>query len=115
MKFWVLRTGVLLTVCLTLSSVTLAGTDGGAIQSSEMSDEAQRAFFDITHGDAHGRRFDNSRGELPDQASDYYWEYAIYSVTQRLSQERIVAGGPAGSREYFYTNDNFAHYHRIDY
>lgn|GEM_PF-6452923 len=116
MKFRFLHASLLLVFCLALSQSTLAGTDGGTIRASDMSDDAHRTWTLILGGDAGGgRSFSNSGDELPSHPPGYYREYAVHTVgSQVSSQEHIVVGGEGGDVEYFYTDDDFAHYYRIE-
>jgi ribonuclease T1 len=118
MKFGLSRTCALLVFCLTLSGVASAGTLLGTTSSLNMSEEAQKTWALILDDGPFkdprdGREFKN-HDELPPQSKGYYHEYLVKAEDGSvLWNQRIVVGGSGADTEYFYTDNNFENYHRI--
>jgi ribonuclease T1 len=66
--------------------------------------------------DNDGVVFDNREGLLPDQPSGYYHEYTVETPgSDDRGARRIVTGGPAEApTEYFWTDDHYRSFERID-
>ncbi|HEY8609190.1 MAG TPA: ribonuclease [Noviherbaspirillum sp.] len=62
-----------------------------------------------------GRVFGNYEGVLPRQKRGYYHEFTVKTPGARnRGARRIVSGGePATSGEYYYTDDHYATFRRI--
>ena len=59
--------------------------------------------------------FGNYEHQLPSQRRGYYHEYTVPTpgAHSRGARRIIVGGKPPGSAEYFYTNDHYASFQRI--
>jgi ribonuclease T1 len=70
--------------------------------------------------DKDGSTFSNREGVLPKQKRGYYSEYTVKTPYARnRGAKRIIAGkgatgNPANSGEYYYTDDHYATFKRIE-
>ncbi len=97
-----------------------------AIAQSALPKEGQRTLQLIQQGgpfpyaDKDGSTFGNREGALPKQKRGYYSEYTVKTPYARnRGAKRIIAGkgatgNPATSGEYFYTDDHYASFKRIE-
>lgn len=90
------------------------------MQLSELPPEAQRTLELIRKGGPFpyakdGSVFGNRERVLPRRARGYYTEYTVRSPGSRdRGARRIVVGGdPSRSAEYFYTDDHYQSFRRI--
>ena len=87
---------------------------------SELPPEARHTLRLIRQGgpfpyEKDGSVFGNYERLLPKQKRGYYREFTVKTPGARnRGARRIVAGGEAGApREYFYTDDHYASFRRI--
>jgi ribonuclease T1 len=103
-----------------LSLQVFARGELSQINSVSLPVEAQQVLKLIRQGgpfpyEKDGIVFGNYEGILPKQKRGYYHEYTVTTPGQRnRGARRIVAGGePAVSHEYYYTDDHYATFRRI--
>lgn len=62
-----------------------------------------------------GAVFGNYEGLLPKQKRGYYHEYTVQTpgLRKRGARRIVVGAGYAPAREYYYTDDHYAHFKRI--
>jgi ribonuclease T1 len=94
--------------------------DNETVLVSELPREAQATLRLIKQGgpfphDKDGVVFGNYERLLPKQKRGYYREFTVKTPGARnRGARRIVAGGESGApREYFYTDDHYASFRRI--
>ena len=95
-------------------------SDNATVLVSELPREAQATLRLIKQGgpfpyDKDGVVFGNYERLLPKQKRGYYREFTVKTPGARnRGARRIVAGGESGApREYFYTDDHYASFRRI--
>lgn len=95
-------------------------SDNATVSVSELPREAQATLRLIKQGgpfpyDKDGVVFGNYERLLPKQKRGYYREFTVKTPGARnRGARRIVAGGESGApREYFYTDDHYASFRRI--
>ncbi|WP_225869999.1 ribonuclease [Glaciimonas sp. PCH181] len=110
------RQGALLLLGLLLSFQVFAG----AIAVSQLPGEAQQTLALIKQGGPFpypkdGVVFGNYERLLPEQRRGYYHEFTVKTPRSRnRGARRIIAGGKAqSSGEYYYTDDHYASFRRI--
>ena len=115
-------------LALPLTSVAKRYTEAaiGNISQSALPKEGQKTLLLIQQGgpfpyvDKDGSTFGNREGVLPKQKRGYYSEYTVKTPYARnRGAKRIIAGkgatgNPATSGEYFYTDDHYASFKRIE-
>jgi ribonuclease T1 len=101
-------------------------TDIVSIKQSDLPKEGQKTLQLIQQGgpfpyaDKDGSTFGNREGVLPKQKRGYYSEYTVKTPYARnRGAKRIVAGkgttgSPANSGEYYFTEDHYASFKRIE-
>ena len=112
-----------LLICALVFSVagfTRAPFDREVVPVSELPREARITLQLIKQGgpfpyDKDGAIFGNYERLLPKQKRGYYREFTVKTPGARnRGARRIVAGGESGApREYFYTDDHYASFRRI--
>jgi len=87
---------------------------------SQLPREAQQTLLLIKQGgpfpySKDGAVFGNYESLLPKQKRGYYREYTVQTPgTHNRGARRIITGGESGAlREYFYTDDHYASFRRI--
>lgn len=120
MKFWLLRTRALIFCCLMLfGMVSAQAFDMGTIPVRELPPEAQQTLSLIKQGGPFpytrdGIVFGNYQHALPSHPRGYYHEYTVKTPgAHNRGAQRIIVGGDAPGSEYFYTNDHYATFQRI--
>ncbi len=115
-------------LALPLTSVAKRHTEAaiGNISQSALPKEGQKTLVLIQQGgpfpyaEKDGSTFGNREGVLPKQKRGYYSEYTVKTPYARnRGAKRIIAGkgatgNPATSGEYFYTDDHYASFKRIE-
>lgn len=115
-------------LALPLQSVAKRNADVSLdnIAQSTLPKEGQKTLMLIQQGgpfpyaDKDGSTFGNREGTLPKQKRGYYSEYTVKTPYARnRGAKRIIAGkgstgNPATSGEYFYTDDHYASFKRIE-
>jgi ribonuclease T1 len=116
----------LLTLPLQAPAKQTPGYVAATIAQSQLPKEGQKTLQLIQQGgpfpykDKDGSTFGNREGNLPKQKRGYYTEYTVKTPYARnRGAKRIVAGkgntgDPATSGEYFYTDDHYASFKRIE-
>jgi ribonuclease T1 len=111
---------VVLALMLSVSGYARSSLDGNVVLVSELPREAQVTLQRIKNGgpfpyDKDGVVFGNYERLLPKQKRGYYREFTVETPGARnRGARRIVAGGESGAlREYFYTDDHYASFRRI--
>lgn len=111
---------VVLALMLSVSGYARSSSDSSVVLVSELPREAQVTLQRIKNGgpfpyDKDGVVFGNYERLLPKQKRGYYREFTVETPGARnRGARRIVAGGEAGAlREYFYTDDHYASFRRI--
>ena len=109
-----------LALMLSVSGLARSSPDSNVVPVSELPREAQVTLRVIKQGgpfpyDKDGAVFGNYERLLPKQKRGYYREFTVKTPGARnRGARRIVAGGEAGApREYFYTDDHYASFRRI--
>ena len=94
--------------------------DGNVVLVSELPREARHTLQLIKQGgpfpySKDGAVFGNYERLLPKQKRGYYREFTVKTPGARnRGARRIVAGGESGApRDYFYTDDHYASFRRI--
>lgn len=118
---WLLH-ALFFTLALSLSFNVLARSapDNDLVHVADLPREARQTLLQIKQCgpfpyDKDGAVFGNYERLLPKQKRGYYREFTVKSPGARnRGARRIVAGGEAGAfREYFYTDDHYASFRRI--
>jgi ribonuclease T1 len=116
----------LLTLPLQGAAKQSPGYVASTIAQSQLPKEGQKTLQLIQQGgpfpykEKDGSTFGNREGSLPKQKRGYYSEYTVKTPYARnRGAKRIVAGkgttgDPATSGEYFYTDDHYASFKRIE-
>jgi ribonuclease T1 len=116
----------LLSLPLTGAAKPSPGFVVDTIALSDLPKEGQKTLRLIQQGgpfpyaDKDGSTFGNREGTLPKQKRGYYSEYTVKTPYARnRGAKRIIAGkgttgDPATSGEYFYTDDHYASFKRIE-
>jgi len=109
-----------LALMLSVSGFARSSPDSNVVPVSELPREAQVTLQAIKQGgpfpyEKDGVVFGNYERLLPKQKRGYYREFTVKTPGARnRGARRIVAGGEAGApREYFYTDDHYASFRRI--
>ena len=109
-----------LALMLSVSGFARSSPDSNVVPVSELPREAQVTLQAIKQGGPYpyekdGVVFGNYERLLPKQKRGYYREFTVKTPGARnRGARRIVAGGEAGApREYFYTDDHYASFRRI--
>jgi ribonuclease T1 len=109
-----------LALMLSVSGFARSSPDSNVVLVSELPREAQVTLQAIKQGgpfpyEKDGVVFGNYERLLPKQKRGYYREFTVKTPGARnRGARRIVAGGEAGApREYFYTDDHYASFRRI--
>jgi ribonuclease T1 len=101
-------------------------TDMATIKQSDLPKEGQKTLQLIQQGgpfpyaDKDGSTFGNRENVLPKQKRGYYSEYTVKTPYARnRGAKRIIAGkgatgNPANSGEYYFTEDHYASFKRIE-
>ncbi len=117
---------VLLAIPLQAAAKRSPGFMLDTIAQSALPKEGQKTLQLIQQGgpfpyaDKDGSTFGNREGTLPKQKRGYYSEYTVKTPYARnRGAKRIIAGkgatgNPATSGEYFYTDDHYASFKRIE-
>ena len=107
-------------LAFSLSVLARSAPDQEVVHVSELPREARQTLLLIQQGgpfpyDKDGAVFGNYERLLPKQKRGYYREFTVRTPGARnRGARRIVAGGEArGFREYFYTDDHYASFRRI--
>jgi ribonuclease T1 len=117
-----LRKWVFLLACLLLSATVLAkGVPGvGEVAYADLPKEAQSTLGLVKQGgpfpyEKDGVVFGNYENALPKQKRGYYHEYTVPTPRARnRGARRIIAGGaPRASGEYYYTDDHYQSFRKI--
>jgi ribonuclease T1 len=111
---------LILALVFPATGFTRSAPDDGVMLVSELPKEARVTLQLIKQGgpfpyDNDGVVFGNYERLLPKQKRGYYREFTVKTPGARnRGARRIVAGGEAGApREYFYTDDHYASFRRI--
>jgi ribonuclease T1 len=119
-KFLIQALMFVLALMLSVSGLARSSPDSNVVPVSELPREAQVTLRVIKQGgpfpyDKDGAVFGNYERLLPKQKRGYYREFTVKTPGARnRGARRIVAGGEAGApREYFYTDDHYASFRRI--
>ena len=116
----------LLTLPLQGAAKQSPGFVTSTIAQSQLPKEGQKTLQLIQQGgpfpykEKDGSTFGNREGSLPKQKRGYYSEYTVKTPYARnRGAKRIIAGkgttgDPATSGEYFYTEDHYASFKRIE-
>jgi ribonuclease T1 len=119
-KFLVQALFIMLALLFSLTGFARSSFDSGVVPVSELPREARATLQLIKQGgpfpyDKDGIVFGNYERLLPKQKRGYYREFTVKTPGARnRGARRIVAGGESGaSREYFYTDDHYASFRRI--
>jgi len=109
-----------LALVFSASGMARSAPDGNVVLVSELPREARHTLQLIKQGgpfpySKDGAVFGNYERLLPKQKRGYYRESTVKTPGARnRGARRIVAGGEEGaSREYFYTDDHYASFRRI--
>jgi ribonuclease T1 len=120
MKFWLLRARALIFFCLMLLGVGSAfAFDMNVVSVRALPPEAQQTLALIKQGGPFpyprdGIVFGNYQHALPSQSRGYYHEYTVKTPgAHNRGAQRIVVGGNVPNAVYFYTNDHYATFQRI--
>ncbi|WP_061946369.1 ribonuclease [Collimonas pratensis] len=117
-----LRNGILLLLGLLLSFQVFAreSLPQDMVALDQLPPEAQTALVLIKQGGPFpyakdGAIFGNYEGALPKQRRGYYHEYTVKTPRARnRGARRIIAGGnPQSSGEYYYTDNHYQTFRRI--
>ncbi|MET0961950.1 MAG: ribonuclease [Noviherbaspirillum sp.] len=107
-------------LALSFSVFARSSPDRDVVHVSELPHEARQTLRLIQQGgpfpyDKDGAVFGNYERLLPKQKRGYYREFTVRTPGARnRGARRIVAGGEAHMfREYFYTDDHYASFRRI--
>ena len=111
---------LILALLFSISGFARSAPDSDVVPLSALPREAQATLQLIKQGgpfphDKDGVVFGNYERLLPKQKRGYYREFTVKTPGARnRGARRIVAGGEAGApREYFYTDDHYASFRRI--
>jgi ribonuclease T1 len=111
---------LLLALVFSLPGLARSEADIGVVPVSELPREARATLQLIKQGgpfphDKDGVVFGNYERLLPKQKRGYYREFTVKTPgAHNRGARRIVAGGEAGAPgEYFYTDDHYASFRRI--
>jgi ribonuclease T1 len=111
---------LVLALMLSVSGFARSSPDSNVVLVSELPREAQATLQLIKQGgpfphEKDGVVFGNYERLLPKQKRGYYREFTVKTPGARnRGARRIVAGGESGApREYFYTDDHYASFRRI--
>lgn len=111
---------IMLALAFSLAGFARSMSDNAVIGFHELPREARYTLQLIKQGgpfpyDKDGAVFGNYERLLPKQKRGYYREFTVKTPGARnRGARRIVAGGEAGApREYFYTDDHYASFRRI--
>jgi ribonuclease T1 len=119
-------TAAVLILPIQASAKPSMGFNSETIAQSQLPKEAQTTLQLIQNGgpfpyrDKDGSVFGNREGVLIKQKRGYYTEYTVKTPYARnRGAKRIIAGkgktgDPASSGEYFYTDDHYASFKRIE-
>ena len=109
-----------LALMLSVSGFARSSPDSNVVPVSELPREAQVTLQAIKQGgpfpyEKDGVVFGNYERLLPNRKRGYYREFTVKTPGARnRGARRIVAGGESGAlREYFYTDDHYASFRRI--
>jgi ribonuclease T1 len=118
LKSW---TFFLVGLLLTLNVLAKGMASPGVIRFDELPKEAQHTLALIKKGGPFpyakdGIVFRNYEGVLPKRKRGYYHEFTVKTPgTRSRGARRIITGGePASSGEYYYTDDHYATFKRIE-
>lgn len=119
-KCWLQTFFLLLTLMFSVSGFARSAPDNDVVPLSALPQEARVMLQLIKQGGPfpHARDgviFSNYERLLPKQKRGYYREFTVKTPgAHNRGARRIVAGGEAGvPREYFYTDDHYASFRRI--
>jgi ribonuclease T1 len=114
-KCLVLTLFLLLTLMFSVSGFARSAPDNDVVPLSALPREAREKQGGPFPHDKDGVIFGNYERLLPKQKRGYYREFTVKTPGARnRGARRIVAGGEAGApREYFYTDDHYASFRRI--
>lgn len=111
---------LMLALVFSINGFARSLSDNETVLVSELPREAQATLRLIKQGgpfphDKDGVVFGNYERLLPKQKRGYYREFTVKTPGARnRGARRIVAGGESGApREYFYTDDHYASFRRI--
>jgi ribonuclease T1 len=111
---------ITLALAFSLAGFARSMSDNAVVGLRELPPEARYTLQLIKQGgpfpyDKDGAVFGNYERLLPKQKRGYYREFTVKTPGARnRGARRIVAGGEAGApREYFYTDDHYASFRRI--
>lgn len=111
---------LVLALLFSVSSCARSAADGDVVLARDLPREARATLQLIKQGgpfpyDKDGAVFGNYERLLPKEKRGYYREFTVKTPGVRnRGARRIVAGGEAGApREYFYTDDHYASFRRI--
>ena len=110
----------LLALVFSCSVFARSALDNDVVPVSELPPQARQMLVLIKQGgpfpsDKDGAVFGNYERLLPKQKRGYYREFTVKTPGARnRGARRIVAGGETGAfREFFYTDDHYASFRRI--
>jgi len=119
-KLWHGMLFFLLGLSISVSVFAKAFSNNNVVLVSQLPREAQQTLLLIKQGgpfpyDKDGAVFGNYERLLPKQKRGYYREYTVRTpAAHNRGARRIIAGGESGvPREYFYTDDHYASFRRI--
>lgn len=104
------------------ASVRAGRASASHVPVAELPDEVQATLQLIHQGGPYpyekdGSVFGNYEGRLPRQRRGYYREYTVKTPRDHSrGARRVIVGGPAGRpTEFYYTDDHYQTFRRIDF
>lgn len=120
-QLWVTKFSIfLITLFFTISVFAKESSQLGVISIASLPKEGQETLILVKQGgpfpyEKDGKIFGNYEVRLPKQKRGYYHEYTVKTPKVRSrGARRIIAGGqPMTSGEYYYTEDHYENFKRI--